>query len=63
MSETATRMGMIKSIYDHLQEMDKDQVSEVLSALSEVSEEEGDEIVAEEQQELTAENLEELKSK
>ena len=63
MSETATRMGMIKSIYDHLQEMDKDQVSEVLSALSEVSEEEGEEIVAEEQQELTAENLEELKSK
>ena len=63
MSETATRMGMIKNIYDHLQEMDKDQVSEVLSALSEVSEEEGEEIVAEEQQELTAENLEELKSK
>ena len=63
MSETATRMGMIKSIYDHLQEMDKDQVSEVLSALSEVSEAEGEEIVAEEQQELTAENLEELKSK
>ena len=63
MSETATRMGMIKSIYDHLQEMDKDQVSEVLSALSEVSEEEGEEIVAEVQQELTAENLEELKSK
>ena len=63
MSETATRMGMIKSIYDHLQEMDKDQVSEVLSALSEVSEEEGEEIVAEEQQELTAENLEELKAK
>jgi len=63
MSETATRMGMIKSIYDHLQEMDKDQVSEVLSALSEVSEDEGEEVVAEEQQELTAENLEELKSK
>ena len=63
MSETATRMGMIKSIYDHLQEMDKDQVSEVLSALSEVSEDEGEEIVAEEQQELTSENLEELKSK
>ena len=63
MSETATRMGLIKSIYDHLQEMDKDQGSEVLSALSEVSEEEGEEIVAEEQQELTAENLEELKSK
>jgi len=63
MSETATRMGMIKSIYDHLQEMDKDQVSEVLSALSEVSEDEGEEIVTEEQQELTSENLEELKSK
>ena len=63
MSETATRMGMIKSIYDHLQEMDKDQVSEVLSALSEVSEDEDEEIVAEEQQELTSENLEELKSK
>ena len=63
MSETATRMSMIKSIYDHLQEMDKDQVSEVLSALSEVSEDEGEEIVTEEQQELTSENLEELKSK
>ena len=35
MSESATRMGMIKDIYDLLQEMDKDSIEEVRKALSE----------------------------
>jgi hypothetical protein len=35
MSENATRMGMIKDIYDILQEMDKDSIEEIRKALSE----------------------------
>ena len=60
MSETATRMGMIKDIYDTLQEMDKEEVSSVLSALKETQEDESEEAIAEES-ETESVNIDELK--
>ena len=60
MSETATRMGMIKDIYDTLQEMDKEEVSSVLSALKETQEDESEEAIAEES-ETEPVNIDELK--
>jgi len=60
MSETATRMGMIKDIYDTLQEMDKEEVSSVLSALKETQEDESEEAIAEES-ETESGNIDELK--
>ena len=60
MSESATRMGMIKDIYDLLQEMDKDSIEEVRKALSE--EESGEETEEnEETQVLSEDELDELK--
>lgn len=60
MSESATRMGMIKDIYDLLQEMDKDSIEEVRKALSE--EESGEEAVKDEEtQVLSEDELDELK--
>lgn len=60
MSESATRMGMIKDIYDLLQEMDKDSIEEVRKALSEEeSSEETEE--NEETQVLSEDELDELK--
>jgi len=60
MSETATRMGMIKDIYDTLQEMDKEEVYSVLSALKETQEDESEEAIAEES-ETGSVNIDELK--
>ena len=61
MSESATRMGMIKDIYDLLQEMDKDSIEEVRKALSE--EESSEETVEENEntQVLSEDELDELK--
>ena len=60
MSESATRMGMIKDIYDLLQEMDKDSIEEVRKALSE--EESGEETEeTENNQVLSEDELDELK--
>ena len=61
MSESATRMGMIKDIYDLLQEMDKDSIEEVRKALSE--EESSEETVEETEntQVLSEDELDELK--
>ena len=60
MSENATRMGMIKDIYDMLQEMDKDSVEEVRKALSE--DESSEESTEEEAtQNLSEDELAELK--
>ena len=60
MSESATRMGMIKDIYDLLQEMDKDSIEEVRKALSE--EESGEETEeTENTQVLSEDELDELK--
>jgi hypothetical protein len=62
MSEGATRMGMIKDIYDMLQEMDKDSIDEVRKALSEgESEEETDEVTESTAQSLSDEELDKLK--
>jgi len=60
MSETATRMGMIKDIYDTLQEMDKEEVYSVLSALKETQEDESEEAITEES-ETGSVNIDELK--
>ena len=50
-SESASKMSLIKSIYDKLDEMSKDEVAEILGALNEVDDaefdEEGNEIVSE----------------
>jgi len=50
-SESASKMSLIKSIYDKLDEMSKDEVAEILGALNEVEDtefdEEGNEIVSE----------------
>ena len=55
MSESATKMSMIKDIYNKLDEMSKEEVAEILGAINEVDEmefdEEGNEIVSEEQKE------------
>ena len=61
MSESATRTGMIKDIYDLLQEMDKDSIEEVRKALSE--EESSEETVEENEntQVLSEDELDELK--
>ena len=61
MSENATRMGMIKDIYDMLQEMDKDSIDEVRKALSESDSEETEEQQDESTQSLSEEELGELK--
>ena len=55
-SENASKMSLVKSIYDKLDEMSKEEVQEVLNALNEVDEEiefdeNGEEIVSEEQKE------------
>ena len=61
MSESATRMGMIKDSYDLLQEMDKDSIEEGRKALSE--EESSEETVEENEntQVLSEDELDELK--
>jgi len=50
-SESASKMSLIKSIYDKLDEMSKEEVAEILGALNEVDDaefdEEGNEIVSE----------------
>jgi hypothetical protein len=50
-SESASKMSLIKSIYDKLDEMSKEEVAEILGALNEVEDvefdEEGNEIVSE----------------
>ena len=50
-SESASKMSLIKSIYDKLDEMSKDEVAEILGALNEVEDtefdEEGNEVVSE----------------
>jgi hypothetical protein len=61
MSENATRMGMIKDIYDILQEMDKDSIEEIRKALSE---EESNEDITEDDEEthtISEDELTELK--
>ena len=61
MSENATRMGMIKDIYDILQEMDKDSIEEIRKALSE---EESNEDITEDDEDtntISDEELTELK--
>jgi hypothetical protein len=54
-SESASKMSLIKSIYDKLDEMSKDEVAEILGALNEVEDvefdEEGNEIVSEDKKE------------
>jgi hypothetical protein len=54
-SESASKMSLIKSIYDKLDEMSKDEVAEILGALNEIDEaefdEEGNEIVSENKKE------------
>ena len=55
-SENASKMSLVKSIYDKLDEMSKEEVQEVLNALNEVDEEiefdeNGEEVVSEEQKE------------
>ena len=54
-SESASKMSLIKSIYDKLDEMSKDEVAEILGALNEVEDtefdEEGNEIVSENKKE------------
>jgi len=60
-SENATRMGMIKDIYDILQEMDKDSIEEIRKALSE---EESNEDITEDDEDtntISDEELTELK--
>ena len=50
-SESASKMSLIKSIYDKLDEMSKEEVAEILGALNEVEDvefdEDGNEIVSE----------------
>ena len=54
-SESASKMSLIKSIYDKLDEMSKEEVAEILGALNEVEDvefdEEGNEIVSENKKE------------
>ena len=54
-SESASKMSLIKSIYDKLDEMSKEEVAEILGALNEVDDvefdEEGNEIVSENKKE------------
>lgn len=60
--ESTSKMAMIKSIYDKLDEMSKEEVAEVLGALNEVDEEveydeQGEEIVVEKRQVVSAEEF------
>ena len=54
-SESASKMSLIKSIYDKLDEMSKEEVAEILGALNEVEDvefdEDGNEIVSEDKKE------------